>query len=150
RTAGGARGPGGVGGGRRPTTGGGDGAGGARGGGVGAAGSAPGAAQGAGELGQSLDRVDGGRRAPGGADGQQHRRAGPTRPGGRSEELLRQWRGVGGPVGGHAVLVVSDAVLVGAEPAGVVDGLPDGVRGGGGPGACRSRAFPAVEPECGG
>ena len=58
-------------------------------GGVGSAGPAPGAAEGPGEPGQPLDRPDGLRRAPRGADGQQHGGAIGTRAGGGSEELLR-------------------------------------------------------------
>ena len=94
-------------------------------------GPASGAAEGAGEPGQPLDGPDGVRRAPRGADGQQHGGAIGTRPGGGSEELLRQRVGVERPTGGDAVLAVPDAVPVGPEPAAVADGVPGSV--------CRSR-----------
>src|SRR5438128_2291663 len=90
---------------------------------------APGATESAGEFGGTLDGVDGVRRAPGGADGQQHGRAGRTGPGGGAEELLRLGGGLGGPVGGDDVLAVADAVPMGPEPAGVADGVLDGLRG---------------------
>src|SRR5262249_15009220 len=104
---------------------------------------------GVGEPGGTLDGADGVRGAPRGADGQQHGRAGGARAGGRAEELLRQWGGVGGAVGGDAVLAAADALPVGAEPAGVADGLPDGVRRGGRRGARGPGTVLAVEPQRG-
>src|SRR5207248_11239613 len=91
------------------------------------AGVAPGPAQGAGESGEPLDGPDGVCRAPRGADGQQHGRAGAAWAGGGAEELLRFRCGVGGASGGDAVLVIADAVLVGLESACVVDSVLDGV-----------------------
>ncbi len=87
---------------------------------------APGAAEGAGELGQPRDRLDGGRRAPRGADGPPRGGAGAAWPGGGPEERRRQRRGVGGSVGRDAVLVGADVVLGAAESAGVVDGVAPG------------------------
>ena len=118
-------------------------------GGTAGSGRPSGAAEGAGEPGGSLDGLDGVRRAPRGADGQQHGRAFGTWPGGGSEELLRQRLGVERPVGGDAVLAVPDAVPVGSEPPAVADGVPDRVRGSRGPGAGGRGPLPAVEPQPG-
>ena len=70
-----------------------------------------------GEPGEPLDGLDGVRRAPRGADGQQHGGAGAAWAGGGAEELLRFGCGVGGSSGGDDVLVVADVVLVAVESA---------------------------------
>src|SRR5207248_3084934 len=83
-------------------------------------------APGAGEPGPLLGGLDGVGGAPGSAAGQQRGGACGARPGGGAEELLRQWRGVGGSTGGGAVLDPGDAAAVGAQSAAMADGLLDG------------------------
>ena len=107
---------------------------------------APGAAEGAGEPAAALVGADGVRRSPRSADGQQHGGAVRAWPGGGAEELLRLGGGLERPAGGDAVLAVPDAGVVGAQPAALADGVPDGVRGGGWPGPRPARGVVAVEP----
>ena len=84
------------------------------------------------EPGEPLDGPDGVRGAPRGADGQQRSGADGTWAGGGSEELLRVGGRLERSTGGAAVLAVGDVAAVGVEPAAVADGVPDGLRGGGG------------------
>src|SRR5207248_3560693 len=108
---------------------------------------APGAAEGPGEFGGALDGVDGVRRTPRRADGQQHGRACGAGPGGGAEELLRLGGGLGGPAGGDVVLAVADVMPLGPEPAGVADRVLDRLRGSGRRSAPRRGAVSAVESE---
>src|SRR5262249_2247709 len=122
----------------------------ARGSGVDRPAVAPGAAEGVGESGGPLDGPDGVRRAPRGADGQQHGGTRPAWSGGRAEELLRVGSGVGGASGGHDVLALPDVVPVAAGSAGAVNRVPRNRSGCRGLSSAGDRAFLAVEPERGG
>src|SRR5512144_2034209 len=100
----------------------------------------------AGEPACALDRPDGVGGAPRGADGQQHGGAVGAWPSGGAQELLGLGSGLEWAVGGDAVLAVPDAGVVGSQPAGLADGVPDGVCGSRWPGARDTGGVVAVEP----
>ena len=106
---------------------------------------APGATPGAGEPASPLVGADGVRRARRGADGQQHGRAVGAWPGVGAEELLRLGVGLERSARGAAVLAVPDVGVVGDQPAGLADGVPDDVCGVRWPGARGPGCVVAVE-----
>ena len=78
---------------------------------------------------EALVWLDGVCRPPRGADGQQHRRARPTHPRRRAQELLRFRQSVVGRTRGDDVQPADDDALVGDQSPHVADGVSGSLRG---------------------